>query len=210
MSPITAASEGFAVTVVGGIQRNAHTTSMFNAGHSLQQPNRQKAENDHQDQTQIERPKAEFQNASFPSLLAGHGSQAEKHQADPQHSVNAEECGMAMDGRRIQPLHVIESNWRIDQKTEEPRSDKVPKCDRHKKINRPFVFRHPWALAAQSEIFVTFKSNQSQRHNLQSTEDRAHSQHSRRRSAEIQVVHDPENPAAQVNHGGKDNCARGG
>lgn len=51
--------------------------------------------------------------------------------------------GMGMHRRRVQALHVIKRDGRVDQKAEQAGTHEIPERNGDKEINRPLVGRDP-------------------------------------------------------------------
>ena len=83
--------------------------------------------------------KANAQRSVLPRLARAQGAQAEQHQPDAKHAVDAEERRVAVDRRRVQSLHVVERDRRIDQETEQACADQIPERHGHEEVDRPFV-----------------------------------------------------------------------
>ena len=93
------------------------------------------------------RPMLMDQNAAFSSLLSStrrvQPAQAEEHQADAEHAVHAEQGGVAVDRRRVEALHVVEGERRVDEEAEEARADQVPERHGDEEQDRPSVACDP-------------------------------------------------------------------
>ena len=79
----------------------------------------------------------------FHSAVGVTGPQAEEHQADAEHAVDAEERGVAVHRRRVQALHVVERDRRVDEEAEQARADQIPERDGDEEVDRPLVRCHP-------------------------------------------------------------------
>src|SRR6185295_11915588 len=97
-------------------------------------------------------------------------AQAEQHQTNSEHSIDAEQRGVSMYGSGVETLHVIERDGRIDEKSEQAGADKIPECDRDKEIDWPAVIRKPGGCLGKADIFPGFKSDQDQRHHFERAE----------------------------------------
>ena len=58
------------------------------------------------------------QHAIFPWTARNQHSQTHQHEANPKHPVHSEERGVCVKRCRVQALHVIECDWRIDHEPE--------------------------------------------------------------------------------------------
>ena len=112
---------------------------MVDTGDGLQQANRQQAQQHHQTETDVDRPECEPERASFPFAVIAQPAQAKQHQPDAEHSVHAEQRGMPVHRRRVQPLHVVQRDGWVDEEPEQPGADEIPEADGHKKDDRPPV-----------------------------------------------------------------------
>ena len=56
---------------------------------------------------------------------------------------------MGMVGGRVQPLHVIERDGRIDQEAEQPGADQIPEQDGREEHERPMIVSAPTRPHAQ-------------------------------------------------------------
>ena len=89
---------------------------------------------------------AQNENRSRPSFHsnAGHQhAQAEKHQSDSQHAIDAKECRVPMERRRVESLHVVESDGWVNHEAKQTSPDHVPEGHRDEKVNGPFVAEYP-------------------------------------------------------------------
>ena len=59
-----------------------------------------------------------------PARRVGEAAHAEQREADAEHAVDAEQRGVGMRRRRVQPLHVVERERRIDEEAEQARADR--------------------------------------------------------------------------------------
>jgi hypothetical protein len=50
---------------------------------------------------------------------------------------------MTVERRRVESLHVVQGNRRVNHEAEQPGTDHVPEGDRHEEIDRPFVALNP-------------------------------------------------------------------
>src|SRR5215813_13365923 len=98
---------------------------------------------------------------------------------------------MPVDWGRVQALHVIKRDWRIDEETEQASTPKIPKRDCNKKVNRPFVCCNPNSLLAgpcQSDMFPCLETDEYQWHDFQCTENRSEAEHYVGGPSEIKVM----------------------
>ena len=98
--------------------------------------------------TIIARPMFRPQNAGLSKrsacrLRVVEAAQAEQHQADAEHAVDAEQRRVAVGGRHVQALHVVERGRRVDREAEQARADGVPEADRDEAQDRPLVGAEP-------------------------------------------------------------------
>ena len=87
--------------------------------------------------------KANASGPFFHALPRPQRAQAEEHQAEAEHAVHAEERRVAVHGGRVEALHVVERDGRIDQEAEEARADEIPEGHGDEEVDRPFVGRDP-------------------------------------------------------------------
>ena len=89
---------------------------------------------------------AQKENLSSPSFHTRPGirrSQAHQHQADAQHPVDAEQGSVGVNRRRVQALHVVEGDRRVNHEAEQPGPDHVPEGHGDEEVDRPLVLAHP-------------------------------------------------------------------
>ena len=55
----------------------------------------------------------------------------------PEHAVHAEQRRVAVDRRRVEALHVVERDRRVDQEAEQARADQVPEGHGDEEVDRP-------------------------------------------------------------------------
>src|SRR5690242_9661775 len=115
-----------------------------------------------------------------------------------------------MDGSQIQTLHIVERDWRIDEKAEQPGSHKIPECNRNKEIDWPLVGCDPDFLlagASQADVLPGFEADQHERHDFKCAEHRAKSQHYVWCSSKVKVMERPNDSSGKENHRREQHCS---
>ena len=87
--------------------------------------------------------KDSFSGVSFHLRAGLQHPQAKEREPEAEHSVDTEERGVAVDGRQVEALHVVEGDGRIDEEAEEAGSDQVPEGNRDEEVDGPFVVGDP-------------------------------------------------------------------
>ena len=77
--------------------------------------------------------KANHSGPFFPRFSGTQRAQTEQHQAKAKHAVYAEKRSVSVNGGRVQPLHVVERDGRIDQKPNNPAPTKFQNATATKK-----------------------------------------------------------------------------
>ena len=160
------------------------------------------AEQHHGCEPDVDRPERDRQRTIFPHQPRTQSAQAEEHEPQTEHAVYAEERSVAVNGSQVQSLHVIKSDGRIDHEAEQARADKVPESDRDEKIDRPLVGANPGlsaVAASQANVLPCLESDEDERHDFESAEDRTQRQHRIRSSSEVQVVESADDPTRKIN-----------
>jgi hypothetical protein len=80
--------------------------------------------------------------------------EAEEHQSDAEHAVDAEERGVAVDGRGVEALHVVEGDGRVDEEAEEAGADEVPEGDGDEEVDGPLVGLDPGLGTGELAVLV--------------------------------------------------------
>ena len=103
-------------------------------------------------------------------------------------AVDAEERRVRVHRRRVEPLHVVERDRRVDQEPEDAGAHQVPERDADEEADRPAVARHPRRRRLHAAGLVRLEADQHQRDHLQRAERGADRHDRGRRAAEVQVV----------------------
>src|SRR5262249_48053737 len=151
----------------------------------------------HHNQPDVEAPERDGEQPLVPHGWVGEATQAEEHESQAQHAVYAKQGRMAMRGRRIQSLHVIERNRRVYQKAEEPGTNKIPDQPRREKAERPAVDVFPFILPLDFRAIVRFEANNSERHHLKRRKHTPQRQHARWRAAPVEVMERAQDATAE-------------
>ena len=104
---------------------------------------------------------------------------------------------MAVQRRRVEPLHVVERDGRVDEEAEQARAHQVPEGDGHEEVDGPAVGGEPALGPRQADVLPDLEAHQHQRHHLQRAEHRPQRQHGGRRAREVQVVEGADDAAGQ-------------
>ncbi|ABA47752.1 hypothetical protein BURPS1710b_2803 [Burkholderia pseudomallei 1710b] len=155
----------------------------------------------HHEEADVQQPERGLEQRIAPCIALGHAAQAEQHQADAEHPVHAEQRGVAVRGRHVQALHVVERDRRVDREAEQARADGVPQADRDEAENRPLVRLDPRRGARLAVRLPAFEAHERERHHFTGGEHGAHRDDRRRRAGEVQVVQRAENAAEQEHDG---------
>src|SRR5690606_2928186 len=102
---------------------------------------------------------------------------------------------------RVESLHVVEGDWRINQEAENPGADEIPECDGDEAVDWPLIGLDPLGGATEIKIVVSLKTHQDQRHDLKSAEGCPERHHRRWRTGEIQMVKSPDDPSKKKDIG---------
>ena len=118
------------------------------------------------------RPMFRHQNESFSALwFHTRTSVSPTHtidrQAKAEHAVNTEQRGMTMIGGRVQTLHEIERERRIDQEAENAGTDKIPEQHRRKEHEWPAIIGFPLRLSFDLGVVIGLESDYHKRHDLE-------------------------------------------
>ena len=141
--------------------------AVLDRGPGLHQADRQQAQDAHRHQAAVQRPEREPQQAVFPLDAGNQDSQADQHQADAQHSVDAEQRGVTVQRRRVEALHVVQGDRRVDHEAEQPGPDHVPEGHGHEEVDRPLVPLHPRRRSRPPQVFHRIEPDEHQRHDFQ-------------------------------------------
>ncbi|MNY26256.1 hypothetical protein D3C86_1600930 [compost metagenome] len=133
----------------------------------LPEPLGQKRKEGHHRQTDVQAPEGDRQQPLAPDARIGQATHAVEHQTQAQHAIDPEQCRVAMASRRVQPLHVIEGDRRIDQEAKQPRADQVPEKDGGEEAEGPVIDLFPLVLTFQLGAVIGLKANDRERHDLQ-------------------------------------------
>ena len=175
--------------------------TVFQRRLQLQHAHRQQRQQRHQHQADVQAPEAAAQQAFGPLRFRLQAAQAEQHQADAEHAVHAEQRGVAVQRREVQALHVVQRQRRVDQETEQARTDEVPETHREEEHDRPAVALHPFGGAAVAPGVVGLHADQRQRHDFQRGDARAERDHAGGGAGEVQVVEGAEDAAGHEHDG---------
>ncbi len=93
-----------------------------------------------------------------------------------------------MHRRRVQTLHVVECDRRVNHEAKQTRAYHIPKRHGHEKVDRPFVLGNPRLGTSDLDIVPGLESDQGQRHNLQRAEHRSQRHHRSWCSGEIEMM----------------------
>ena len=116
-----------------------------------------------------------------------------------------------MHGSQIQSLHVVERDWRIDEKAEEPRTNKIPECYGDEEVDGPFVIGDPRRFLGrtrEAQVLPCFKADQRQRYYLKCTEYCAQCDDGWTGTGKVEMVERSNDAACQEDDGGEQHRAR--
>ena len=133
-------------------------------------------------QSDVDRPERDRQRAVLPHQPRAQRPQAEQHQPDAQHAVDAEQRGVPVHGRQVQSLHVVERDRRIDHEAEQAGAHEVPERHGDEEVDRPLVGADPWIVgsaAREADILPGFEADQHERHDFEGAEHGPQGQHRR-------------------------------
>ena len=108
---------------------------------------------------------------------------------------------MRVDGGRVQTLHVVKSDRRIDHETKDTRTDQVPERDGYEEVDRVTVLREPLSRASATIVFHRFVTHKRQRHDLECAENRTERKSDRRRACEVEMMQCPDDAAREIYRG---------
>src|SRR5690606_4198157 len=169
----------------------------------LKKADRQKAEKYLKQHTDVDRPEREREQLRIPLAFGLHRPHAEQQQSQAERTVNAVKRSVCVNGRGVQALHIIKSDRRIYHKSENAGSDQIPKCDRDKEIDDPFILLQPWFPVRMADVFESLVTDENERYDLERRKRRAECQSNGRRSREIEVMECSYDAAAQVDRTGE-------
>ena len=89
---------------------------------SLHDTNRQDADSDHYQKTNVDEPKCPTNKLVIPVTIRIQASEDKENQPNPQDTIDTKERSMAVNGSGIKPLDIIEGDRWIDGKTEDTSS----------------------------------------------------------------------------------------
>src|SRR5688572_28952228 len=125
------------------LRRAGEPVAMIDSYEELNRSNRQQGQECHKGEADIERPEAGPQEPLVPDDARLQPAQTEEHEPNAEHAVHTEERGMAMQGRQVQTLHVIERERRVDEKAKESCAHEVPESNGDEEEDRPAIATHP-------------------------------------------------------------------
>ena len=182
--------------------------AVLQRGLQLQHAHRQQGEQGHQREADVERPECPGQHTVVPLRFGLEPAQAEQHQADPEHAVDAEQRRVTVQRRQVEALHVVERHRRVDEKPEQAGADQVPETDREEEQDRPSVALHPRHGLAMPPGFMGLEPDQRQRHHFESRDARAERDHRRGGAGKIQVMEGAEDATGHEHDGGEQHVDR--
>ena len=152
------------------LRRARVPVALLDAPAELNHADRQQGEQRHGRQADVECPEARLQQALIPRHIRPQAAQAEQHQTDAEEPIHAEQRGVAVQRRQVQPLHVIERQRRIDQEPEQPGANHIPESDRDEEQDRPAITLHPRCRVSQLEGLIRLEADEDERHDFQRRE----------------------------------------
>ena len=117
--------------------------AVLDARPGLREADRQEAQDDHQREADVHPPERPLQLRLLPRADARELPRDDEDEAEREEAVDAEERGVGVDGRRVEALHVVEGDRRVDEEAEDARADEVPEGDADEEADRPAVALHP-------------------------------------------------------------------
>src|SRR4051812_26508541 len=108
---------------------------------------------------------------------------------------------MSMRRRRVDALHVVERERRIDEEAEQSCSDQIPYQNTGEECEWPLVDGLPFLLMLDLGAVVGFEPDDHQWNDLERGEYRAQRNYRDRRPAEIEVMERAEHPATEEDNG---------
>src|SRR6185436_1582191 len=100
---------------------------------------REEREEHHHPEADIEAPERRPEQTLAPARRIRKATHAEQRQPNSEHAIDAEQRGVCMRCGRVEPLHVIKREWRINEKAKQSRTNHIPDEDTGKECERPFV-----------------------------------------------------------------------
>ena len=70
---------------------------------------------------------------------------------------------MSVHRSQVEPLHIVECDWRVDQEAEQARADKIPERNGYEEIDRPFVSADPGTVSGtlrQADVLPCLETDQ--------------------------------------------------
>jgi methyl-accepting chemotaxis protein len=133
-------------------------------------------------------PRTRFQRAPSRRARRSASARDQQHEAEREQAVDPEQRGVGVHRRRVEALHVVERDRRVDHEAEDARADEVPEGDADEEADRPAVAPHPGRGVLQAPGLEGLDADQHQRHHLERAEARADRHDRDRRAAEVEVV----------------------
>ena len=106
--------------------------------------------------------KAKPMEPAAPLLSHRQHAQAQQREAEPEVAVDAEERRVRVYRRRVEALHVVERDGRVDEEAEEARAHEVPEGRGHEEVDGPLVVLDPRRAARHGEVVVGLKAHHDQ------------------------------------------------
>ena len=144
--------------------------------------------------------KESFNGALLPLAARVERPQAKQREAKTEHSIHAEQSGVAMDGSKVESLNVVKGDGRIDEEAEQSGSDQIPERNGDEEIDGPLVVRNPLRFLRRlrkANVLPCFIADQRQRHNFKCTEDGAETNHRRSCTCEVKMMEGADDSAGK-------------
>ena len=113
-----------------------------------------------------------------------------------------------MQRGKVQTLHVVKRKRCVDQEAEQTGTNQIPERHRDEKHQGPFITRHPRCCLAMRPGFVSFDTNQGQRHHFKRRERGTECNHRGGRAGKIQMMEGAKNAARHKDNGGEQDIYR--
>ena len=155
-------------------------------------PSGQQRDEAHPGQADVERPEADLGQLVGPPVLGQEVAQAEQHEADGQHPVDAHHGGVGVVGGQGGADLVVGDDRQVDEEAEHPGAEEVPEPDGDQEHHRPPVRERGRRLrflpGAELQEAPRLQRQEREGDDLQRREERSEGEDLGRFAVEVQVV----------------------
>src|SRR5215468_12058843 len=166
-------AQGLHVTLAEELAAARIPVAVLDRGHRLQEPDGEQTQQNHGHQAYVHRPEGEPEQAFLPLAVGLQRPQAHQGETQSQQAVDTEKSGVSMHRRRVETLHVEESDRRVDHEAEESGAYQVPEPDGDEEVDGPAVLARPFGAAGDPQVLHRLTTDQDQGHHLERAHRRA-------------------------------------